>query len=162
MVKELDMFLSGNIRCCNIRIAAGITVLFFLLTGSAGAVPVEEWNKTFVGAGNTSATAVWQTSDGGYIFVGAANYNRCYNQWCIPWLVRTDAHGNEQWNRTFRDIYGAKSVRQTMDGGYILAGRMLIKTDMNGNEEWNRTFNGTFNSVQQTSDGGYIGAGAQI
>ncbi|MDD5474040.1 MAG: PQQ-binding-like beta-propeller repeat protein [Candidatus Methanoperedens sp.] len=150
------MFLSGNIRCCSIRIAACIIVLFFLLTGSAGAALVEEWNRTYAGAGNTSATAVWQTSDGGYIFAGAA----CYNQWCMPWLVRTDAHGNEQWNRTFRDIYGAKSAQQTMDGGYILAGRKLIKTDMNGNEEWNRTFNGMFNSVQQTTDGGYIGAGA--
>ena len=151
-----NMFLSGNIRCCSIRIAVGIAVLFFLLTGSAGSVPGEEWNRTYAGAGNTSATAVWQTSDGGYIFAGAA----CYNQWCSPWLVRTDAHGNEQWNRTFRDVYGAKSVRQTVDGGYILAGRKLIKTDMNGNEEWNRTFNGMFNSVLQTSDGGFIGAGA--
>lgn len=155
MMEGLDMFLSGNIRCCNIRIATGITVLFFLLTGGAGAVQGEEWNMTYAGAGNTSATAVWQTTDGDYIFAGAA----C-NNWCIPWLVRTDAHGNEQWNRTFRDVYGAKSVQQTMDGGYILAGRKLIKTDMNGNDEWNRTFNGTFNSVQQTTDGGYICAGA--
>ncbi len=152
----INMFLSGNIRCCSIGIAAGITVLFFLLTGSAGAVPGEEWNRTYAGGGNTSATDIWQTSDGGYIFAGAA----CYNQWCMPWLVRTDAHGNEQWNRTFMDVYPAKSVLQTMDGGYILAGRKLIKTDLNGNEEWNMTYNGTFNSVQQTSDGGYVGAGA--
>lgn len=124
-----------------------------LLALSAGAVPPEEWNKTF--EGNKSATAVWQTSDGGYIFAGAA----CYNKGCT-WLVRTDAHGNEQWNRTFKDLYGAKSVQQTVDGGYILAGTKLIKTDMNGNEEWNRTFDGTFNSVQQTGDGGFIGAGA--
>lgn len=168
------MFLSGNIRCCNIRIATGITVLFFLLTGGAGAVQGEEWNMTYAGAGNTSATAVWQTTDGDYIFAGAA----C-NNWCIPWLVRTDAHGNERWNRTYgENIYRAYSVQQTSDGGYILGGGMrpqrvswseadfdayLIKTDGNGNEQWNRTLGGKYRdearSVSKTRDGGYVLAG---
>ncbi|TFH41514.1 MAG: hypothetical protein E4G94_07830 [ANME-2 cluster archaeon] len=131
-----------------------------MITGNAGAVPVEEWNRTFRGAGNASAHSVLQTADGGYILAGAT----CSNLWqCNPWLVKTDAWGNEQWNRTFRDLHGANSVQQTADGGYILAtGRSLIKTDASGSEQWNRTFNksGTFESFQQTSDGGYIGSGA--
>lgn len=143
-----------------LRIALGITALvFLLLAGGAGAVPVEEWNRTFKGAGNASAYSVQQTADGGYILAGAT----CSNLWqCDPWLVKTDAWGNEQWNRTFRDMHRANSVQQTADGGYILAGRSLIKTDASGSEQWNRTFNGSgiFKSVQQTSDGGYIGAGA--
>lgn len=143
-----------------LRIALGITALvFLLLAGSAGAAPAEEWNRTFRGAGNAFAFSVQQTADGGYILAGAT----CSNLWqCDPWLVKTDAWGNEQWNRTFRDMHRANSVQQTADGGYILAGRSLIKTDASGSEQWNRTFNGsgTFKSVQQTSDGGYIGAGA--
>ena len=78
------------------------------------------------------------------------------------------------WTKTFdsgsEDDYG-NSVRQTSDGGYIIAGytgflgatgedMWLIKADSSGNLAWNKTFGGSgweeANSVQQTSDGGYI------
>jgi hypothetical protein len=64
-----------------------------------------------------------------------------------------------------------KSMEQTSDGGYILAGKTrsfgvgasdfwLIKTYNNGTEEWNRTFGGTSSewgtTAIQTSDGGYV------
>lgn len=66
------------------------------------------------------------------------------------------------------------SVRQTSDGGYILAGYSrsfgsgqgdvwLIKADEDGDELWNVTHGGSsddyFFSVQQTGDGGHIAAG---
>jgi hypothetical protein len=81
---------------------------------------------------------------------------------------------------SFAKTYGgtnydkAYSVRQTSDGGYIVAGYttsfgagwsdfFLIKTDANGNVQWAKTYGGTrwdyASSVQQTSDGGYIVAG---
>lgn len=58
----------------------------------------------------------------------------------------------EQWSRSF-DGAEIRSVQQTSDGGYILAGWTggfiwLIKTDANGNEQWNITFGGR---------GGYMG-----
>lgn len=46
-----------------------ITALL-LLTGIAGAAPVEEWNSTF-DLGRDSATSVQQTGDGGYILAGS-------------------------------------------------------------------------------------------
>ena len=62
----------------------------------------------------------------------------------------------------------AGSVKQTNDGGYIIAGcksdsAWLLKLDIYGNQEWENTYNlmdywGT-KSVIQTSDGGYLFAG---
>jgi len=81
-----------------------------------------------------------------------------------------------EWSRTFGNLGDdfAESVRQTLDGGYVVAGSTesygageedvwLIKTDSDGNETWEKTFGGTSDdtgwSVQQTSDGGYVIAG---
>ncbi|MCZ7383107.1 MAG: hypothetical protein O8C64_16240 [Candidatus Methanoperedens sp.] len=150
-------------------------LVFLLLAGGAGATPVEQWNKTFGGTNwDFANSSVQQTSDGGYITAGQTNsYGAGSGD---AWLIKTDASGNEQWNKTFGGINWdyATSVQQTSDGGYILAGTTnsygagsgdawLIKTDASGNEQWNRTFGGTgwdsAYSVQQTSDGGYILAG---
>jgi hypothetical protein len=81
-----------------------------------------------------------------------------------------------EWNHTYggeRDDV-AKSLVETSDGGYALAGftnpsdtgvtdGWLVKTDEFGNMEWNKTFGGAgsdaFNSLVETSDGGYALAG---
>jgi hypothetical protein len=89
------------------------------------------------------------------------------------WLIKTDSTGVQQWDQKIGgggNDYGY-CVRQTTDGGYIIAGYTnsfgaglndvyLIKTDTSGNPTWTQTFGGTSNdegqSVRQTSDGGYI------
>ena len=132
----------------------------------------EEWDRTFSKSGVNKGYSVQQTSDGGYIITGMEGpFFGIYD----VLLIKTDSEGNEEWNRTFGgwcDTCG-RSVQQTSDGGYIIAGWvypylfgigskdvLLIKTDSKGNEEWNRTFGGSDHdcgySVQQTSDGGYI------
>ena len=92
------------------------------------------------------------------------------------WLYKTDMQGNALTIELFggsSDEIG-KSVRQTNDGGFIVAGFTesfgngssdiwLIKTDSDCNQEWSRTFGGSNNdygeSVRQTNDGGFIIAG---
>jgi len=132
------------------------------------------WDKAFGGANGEEAYSVQQTSDGGYVLAGwTASYGAgSYD----AWLVKTDSSGNKTWDKTFggTSYDGAFSVRQTSDGGYVLAGytysygavasdAWLIKTDSSGNNIWDKTFGGTGGeqaySVQQTSDGGYVLAG---
>jgi hypothetical protein len=149
------------------RIVAGMIVLtFLLLAGVTGAVPVEEWNKTFGGTGYDDAWSVQQTSDGGYILAVRSSICMDCNENIL--LIKTDANGNEQWNKTFggasRDrVY---SLQVTSDRGYIIAGytqiagwenAWLIKADSNGNEQWNKTFGrDEAYAAKQISDGGYI------
>jgi len=133
--------------------------------------PPEEWNRTFGGIYNDNGRSVQQTSDDGYILGGTIeslnpNGGRKYSD--DAWLIKVDVNGNEQWNKTFRDLY-IRSVLHLHDDGYIFVGikpterrpTVLVKTDVNGNQQWSKSFFdlGDAQSIQQTSDGGFILAG---
>ncbi len=132
------------------------------------------WAKTYGGTNDDWASSVQQTSDGGYIVAGWTHSFGAGNG--DVFLMKTDANGNVSWARTYggTGYEFPRLVRQTSDGGYIVAGLtysfgagngdfFLIKTDANGNLQWAKTYGGTGDefafSVQQTSDGGYIVAG---
>jgi len=134
----------------------------------------EEWNKTFGGSGWDDGRSVAETSDGDYVIAGYTDsYGAGYSD---VWLIKTDASGNEEWDKTFggSSSDSGRSVAETSDGGYVIAGYTdsygagysdvwLIKTDASGNKEWDKTFGGSDDdygySVAETSDGGYIIAG---
>ena len=98
------------------------------------------------------------------------------------WIVKTDAFGNLQWQRTYGGTFEdmANSIEQTADGGYIMAGTSasnngdvsgnhgdkdfwVVKLSVSGDIEWQKSYGGDDKEVayeiHQTTDGGYIVAG---
>lgn len=151
------------------------SLLILLLTQVVLAQPTTQWSKTYGGSGDDLAHSMIQTADGGFAFTG---YTTSYgNNYFEAWLVKTDADGKAQWNKTIGGTPHyemGRSLIQTPDSGFIIAGDVefanatthqawLIKTDSNGNTVWNQTYGGTnsdtFLSVAQTLDGGFIIAG---
>ncbi len=131
------------------------------------------WSKTYTYNDYSwgKAYSVQKTNDGGYILAGdiwrsdVENYDF--------FLAKVNSDGDAQWTR----IYGsdenheiAKSVQNTNDGGYIIAGYRwgfddsyyLVKTDPNGEELWTEfgVPDGRAYSVLQTYNEGYIAAGS--
>ncbi len=156
-----------------------IALSFLLaLTSNVQAVgaqpPNALWTKTYGGAGLDQAVCVIRTSDGGYAIAG--NTVSTGSGSFDFWLIKTDANGNPQWNKTYggTGFDEAKSLIQTNEGGYAIAGSTssygagnldfwLVKTNSNGVTLWNKTYGGigvdyAF-SVIQTGDGGYALAG---
>jgi len=151
-------------------------IIFLATTCSAGAVPIEEWNRTFGGAYFDEANSVQKVPDGGYIILGWTNLWGT-GEYGATWLIKIDAYGHEQWNRT----YGANRVDKispTSDGGYNLKGwsdqnLWIMEIDSKGNEKWNKTNSvdkppfhvdkGKYqiysHSFKETTDGGFIYAG---
>ncbi len=143
-----------------------------LVVKASGNAPEIEWSKTFGSEKKDQGRFVQQTVDGGYIILGEGmNGNQIY-------LIKIDAEGNKQWEKTFEESNCSysigpqgKPVQQTTDNGYIIVGTkycegsrsaILIKTDDEGNKQWESIFEeGDFNSVQQTRDGGYIITGTK-
>jgi hypothetical protein len=132
------------------------------------------WNRTYGGASVDWAQALVQSGDGEYAMAGpTSSYGAGGDDF---WLVKTDANGNQLWNRTYggtRDDI-AEALVQTSDGGYAIIGPTqsfgagdydvwLIKTDASGNPQWSKAFGGLgmewAEGLVQTSDGGYAIAG---
>lgn len=130
------------------------------------------WERVYGGKEDDVGRWVQQVKDGGYILVGSTKSQGAGG--VDIWLIRTNANGVKQWERTFggKGNDWGRCVEQTLDGGYILLGSTssfgaegsydfwLIKTDANGNKEWEKTYGTAYwdrgRSLQQTQDGGYV------
>ncbi len=132
----------------------------------------EQWFKTFGGTNSESGQYGIQTTDGGYVIVGATD---SFGQGGADiYVIKTDEYGNNEWEKTIGTTgheFG-NSIIQTCDGGYFIVGYSLIsgnhdvlviKLDVNGNVDWIDNYGGLSDEIgvygEQTSDGGYIIAG---
>jgi hypothetical protein len=133
-----------------------------------------EWQRTYDGEGQDNARSILQISDGGYIVAGETTSFGAGTE--DIWMLKLDEGGGIEWQRTFggKERDSARSIQQTDDGGYIVAGITksfglgnediwILKFDSKGKIEWQKTFGGygreEASSVVQTYDGGYVVAG---
>lgn len=133
------------------------------------------WFQTYRGNGYSDGHCVREVRGGGFIAVGETKSKDAYDH--DVYVVRTDGKGALMWEKVFggaRCDY-AWSVRQTKDGGFIMAGGTesfgagiydvyLVKLDSTGNVVWEKTFGGSASdcgySLLQLADGGFLVAGS--
>src|SRR3989338_5099146 len=134
-----------------------------------------EWQKTYGGDSSDWANSIQQTSDGGYIVAGRT--------WSFGvgeedvWVLKLWPDGTVEWQKTYGGGGSdeANSIRETREGGYIVAGETrsfgagekdiwVLKLGPDGTVEWQKTYGGggsdEANSIRQTREGGYIVAGS--
>ena len=147
-----------------------------------------QWQKIYGGTGGEEAKSILPTSDGGYVVAGGTSSFGAGNG--DVWIFKLDSNGNFIWQKTYGSAEkgeAADVIRQTSDGGYIVAGDsattfslssitslnhlitesgpdgvLVLKLNANGNVQWQKVYGGAIsitNDIQQTTDGGYIVAG---
>ncbi|QHT68894.1 PQQ-like beta-propeller repeat protein [Rhodocytophaga rosea] len=101
----------------------------------------EWWSNTYGGEKNEEGRSISPTSDGGFIITGSTESEGAGQK--DVYLLKVNRRGEKEWSKTFGgrlDDTGT-IVRQTIDGGYLVAGTVtfennsmmcLIKTDHKG------------------------------
>ncbi len=132
------------------------------------------WQKTYGGPLTDWASSIEKTVGGGYVVLGETSSFEAGDR--DLWIFKIDESGEISWQKTYggpaRDEGdGVSKIRQTSDGGYIVAGitssfgaggqdAWLFKLDADGNVTWERSYGGLHDDwshlVDETVDGGYI------
>lgn len=175
-----------------LKIITIITVIFAIHNATAQQIPPPiQWQVSLGGSDYDVPASIQQTTDGGYIVAGYSKSTNGdltgsnYHGGTDYWIVKLDGAGVIVWKKMYggpgEDV--ATSVRQTADGGYIVAGYTssiggdvssihsgqnwkdcwVVKLDASGTLIWNKSLGGNAHdgalSVWQTTDNGYIVGG---
>ncbi|QHT66985.1 M6 family metalloprotease domain-containing protein [Rhodocytophaga rosea] len=146
----------------------------------------KQWDKCFGGGGDDDLYAIGKGTDyfylAGFSTSGVSGDKSQDTQGGKDfWMLKIAANGVKLWDKRFggSDDEELRSIIQTTDGGYLLAGKSvsgvsgdksqnswgssdywIVKTDGNGSKQWDKRFGGTgaeeLRTVLQTSDGGYL------
>jgi len=112
-----------------------ITRIYVLRTDENGH---EIWSK-LIGTDFVSvAYTIVRASDGSYV-VGGLSMPSFSSADLV--LIDIDTDGNILWQRSLKGEGGALNLKQTLDGGFIIAGGDLTRTDAQGQKLWARSYN---------------------
>jgi hypothetical protein len=129
------------------------------------------WSRLVGSAPEDGFYFVQQTSDNGYILAGSNRDNPAAS-W-NAWLVKTDAQGQIQWQRSYGgpDVDDFIAVSIAEDGGFVATGDTrsygaggydgwILKTNSSGDSLWSHTFGSEGNeglyTGPRTLDNGYL------
>ncbi len=114
---------------------------------------VPQWQKTYGDTLDDYAFSVIPAENKGYIIAGTTTSTK-YGKYDF-WVFQVDSMGNLGWETIMGgvDQDQARSIKQTSDGGYIIAGYTvtdldrrydlwLVKLDSNGDSLWSKTYGG--------------------
>ncbi|BDU26599.1 T9SS type A sorting domain-containing protein [Flavobacterium sp. GSB-24] len=163
----------------------------------------EQWQRTIGGIGQEELLCAFQTKDGGYILGGSSSSSpnsistsKFDEKSLITdpyakseksrgnmdyWIVKLDKQGVIEWQKTYGGQYAdlLRSMEQTSDNGYILAGYSnspisgdktegnkgagdywVLKLNDTGEIQWQKAYGADGDDqpyvIHQTKDGGYI------
>ncbi len=132
------------------------------------------WSKSYGGGADEDASSIQQTADRGYIIAGSTgSFGAGKGDF---WVLKLSSQGDVEWQKTYggQETDIARSVRQTLDGGYVVAGNTvsfgagkwdgwILELSPLGDIRWQKTLGGeevdNAKSIMQTTDGGYIVTG---
>ncbi len=144
------------------------------------------WAKCYGGSQSDYAYSIQQTTDSGYIVGGYSESNdgdvNGNKGGYDYWILKLDKNGDTLWTKSYggSNAEYTRSIKQTTDGGYIIAGSSLsndwdvsgnhgnadywiLKLDVDGDTVWTNCYGGSdydyVDPIQQTTNGGYIVAG---
>jgi len=171
-----------------------ILIIFASVACHAQTAPTIEWQNCLGGNDADVAFSISQTTDGGFIVAGQSDSNDgdVSGHHGTPgdysfdyWVVKLDTSGGIQWQKCLggSDNDVARSISQTTDGGFIVAGDSysndgdvsghhgstinfdywVVKLDSMGGIQWQKSLGGSDDdvawSISHTTDGGFIVAG---
>lgn len=147
-----------------------------------------DWERSLGGSGDEVGHGVIPTSDGGYIAIGESwsDDGDVSGHIGSPdtsdiWVVKLDANGNIQWERSYGGSHWDFGVHiEEVNGGYVFIGDTrsndndvsvnkglidiwVVRTDYSGNIIWEKTYGGSSGErpriINQTDDGGFVCTG---
>ena len=164
----LDLTSDGGYIACGRQAVDSHWNLYLAKLSAQGII---DWTSAWGGADNAFAEDVEQTTDGGYIACGGYMVDGTVIE--NIYLLKVLPGGGEDWSTTLIPSergYGA-AVRQTPDGGYVVAGAVvdlqaqaesacIVKTDATGAQTWVTYYEPDVSQVAEdvvlTADGGYM------
>lgn len=167
LTEDENIVLSGSIY----ELEEEYNMFIFMLDSDGDSL----WMQQYGGVNRDLARSLRTTSDSGYIITGLTT-SFAQNERADVYLVKTDSLGNEEWSRTYGDVYGDMgiSIEPDTDGGYVLGAYFetndvndrnrsgaIIKTDSLGEVLWQKQYGSAERPhgaciVQPSKFGGYF------